>query len=57
MQPNFEDFITNNIYLLAINPINVDETIDIGFSLNVIIVLLIFIIIIFIASSLFSQKK
>lgn len=47
----------DSLYLLAINPVDVNRSIDLGLSLNIIIILLILIIMIFLGSTLFSQKK
>lgn len=44
-------------HILAINPIELGENFNLGLSLNVIIILLVFIIMIFLGSALFSQKK
>lgn len=60
MQQTIANLKTNSLdslYLLAINPIEIGENIDLGFSLNVIIILLILIIVVFLGSALFSQKK
>ncbi len=47
----------DNLDLLTINPIDVSKNINLGYSLNVIIVLLILVIMVFLGSTLFSHKK
>lgn len=47
----------DNLDLLTINPIDVSKNINLGYSLNVIIILLILVIMVFLGSTLFSHKK